>query len=153
MTVFIIQSLLLLAVAFILGCLLGSFLRYLFTPAPQPVAVAAPAPAPLVSKPAPKPAPTPKPAAPKPAPAVKKAAPKPRPKPTFANKDNLQEIWGIGNVLEKKLHDIGVYRFDQIAAWTKKDVADFNSKLSFSGRIERDEWLKQAAKLAKKSKA
>jgi len=146
MTVFIIQSFLLLAVAFILGCLLGSFLRYLFTPAPQPVAaVATPAPAP-------KPAAAPKPK-PAPAPAVKKAEPKPRPKPTMANKDNLQDIWGIGPVLEKKLHEIGVFRFDQIAAWTKADVSDFNDKLSFSGRIERDEWLKQAAELAKKSKA
>lgn len=140
MTVFIIQSLLLIAVAFILGCLLGSFLKYLFTPAPQPavaVAAPAPAPAPLVSKPEPKPAP----------------AAKPRPKPTAANKDNLQEIWGVGPVLEKKMNEIGVFRFDQIAAWTSQDVSDFNDKLSFSGRIERDEWLKQAAELAKKSNA
>lgn len=138
MTVFIIQSLLLLAVAYILGCLLGSFLRYLLTPAPQPapaMATPAPAPAKFVSKPEPKP------------------APKPRPKPTFENKDNLQEIWGIGSVLEKKLHDIGVYRFDQIAAWSQQEVSDFNDKLSFKGRIERDEWLKQAAQLAKKSKS
>jgi len=133
MTVFVIQSLLLLAVAFILGCLLGSFLSYAFAPAPQPAAAVA-TPAPAVSKPTPK-----------------KQAPKPRPKPTAVNKDNLQEIKGVGPVLEKKLNEIGVFRFDQIAAWTAQEVSDFNDKLSFSGRIERDAWLPQAAELAKKS--
>lgn len=133
MTVFIIQSFLLLAVAFILGCLLGGLLRYLISPSAE-------------AKPAPKPEPK---AAP--APVSAKEASKPRPTPTMENKNNLQEIKGIGPVLEKSLHKIGVFRFDQIAAWTKEEVADFNEKLSFSGRIERDEWLKQAAELAKKS--
>ena len=129
MTVFIIQTLLLLAVAFILGCLLGAFLRYLFTPASQPASASKPASAPVAQK----------------------AAAKPRPVPTRENKNDLQMISGIGPVVEKKLHDIGVFRFDQIASWTKAEVDEFNTKLSFSGRIERDNWLKQAAELAKNS--
>jgi len=124
MTMFIIQSFILLAIAFILGCLLGAILRYLFAPtkAPQPSAETKPT-------------------------AVKAQS---APAPSKANKDNLQLISGVGPVLEKKLNEFGVYRFDQIANWSVDDIAAFNDKLSFQGRIERDEWLKQAKELAHK---
>ena len=84
-------------------------------------------------------------------PAAKEEAPKAAPKKAAPKKaaadgaDDLKRISGVGPALEKKLHDLGITTFAQIAAWTPEEIADFDDKLSFKGRIERDEWLKQAA--------
>jgi large subunit ribosomal protein L21 len=74
--------------------------------------------------------------------APKKAAPK---KAAATGADDLKRISGVGPALEKKLHDLGVTTFAQIAAWGPDEIAEMDDKLSFKGRIERDEWLKQAA--------
>ena len=78
---------------------------------------------------------------------TKKAA-KPKTK-AAEGADDLTKISGVGPVIVKKLHDLGVTTFAQIAAWTQEDVAAMDEKLNFKGRIDRDEWLKQAAELAK----
>ena len=65
--------------------------------------------------------------------------------------DDLKKISGVGPVLEKKLHAFGVTKFEQVAAFTKEDIDKLDEALSFKGRIERDEWTKQAAELAKSS--
>lgn len=62
--------------------------------------------------------------------------------------DDLKKLSGVGPVLEQKLLDAGVTSFAQIAAWTDADIADFDEKLSFKGRIEREGWVEQAKKLA-----
>jgi len=85
-------------------------------------------------------------------PAAKKAAPKkaaPKKEAATDAADDLTQISGVGPVIVKKLHGLGVTTFAQIAAWTKDDIADMDDKLNFKGRIDRDEWLKQAKKLAK----
>lgn len=66
--------------------------------------------------------------------------------------DDLKEISGVGPALEKLLHDNGVYRFQQVADWNEYNVWFFNKELSFPGRIQRDEWIKQGKELAPKSK-
>ena len=58
--------------------------------------------------------------------------------------DDLTQIKGVGKVLEDSLHNFGVYRFRQIACWAPEVVTKFNDRLSFKGRIERDDWIKQA---------
>lgn len=63
------------------------------------------------------------------------------------NADDLKEISGVGPALEAKLHGFGIYTYAQIAAWTPENIAAFDDLLSFKGRIERDDWLKQAAEL------
>jgi len=63
--------------------------------------------------------------------------------------DDLKQISGVGPALEKKLHDNGVFHFDQIAAWKSDEIAYMDDQLSFKGRIERDEWIKQASEFAK----
>jgi len=80
-------------------------------------------------------------------PAAKKAAPKKAKAAEGA--DDLTKISGVGPVIVKKLHDLGVTTFAQIAAWTPEDIAAMDEKLNFKGRIDRDEWLKQAAEFAK----
>ncbi len=69
-----------------------------------------------------------------------------------AEVDDLEVISGVGPVLAEKLNSIGVYRFEQIANWTERNVQEFDELLSFKGRIEREEWIKQAqALLAEKT--
>ncbi|WP_409434023.1 DUF2853 family protein [Litorimonas sp. RW-G-Af-16] len=117
-------------------------------------------------------APKAKKAAPKKKAAAKKAAPKakakpkpkakakaaPKPKvlykdgPTDGKPDDLKLISGIGPKFEKDLNGKGVYYFRQIANWKKKDVTMVEGVIdSFPGRIDRDEWIKQAKGLAKSS--
>ena len=62
--------------------------------------------------------------------------------------DNLQDIRGVGPVLEKKLHEFGVYRFKQIANWPEEAIDEFQEQLSFPDRIRRDNWVGQCEKLA-----
>ncbi|NKB29716.1 MAG: 50S ribosomal protein L21 [Rhodobacteraceae bacterium] len=98
------------------------------------------------------PAPAPKKAAKKAAP--KKAEAKAEAKPAKAAPksdaaDDLTQISGVGPVIVKKLNALGITSFAQIAAWTADEVADFDEKLSFKGRIDRDDWITQAKKLAK----
>lgn len=62
--------------------------------------------------------------------------------------DDLKLINGVGPVLEDKLHEIGVYKFEQIANWDADQIAAFDDLLSFKGRIERDEWVAKAKDLA-----
>ncbi|SMH55552.1 LSU ribosomal protein L21P [Maritimibacter sp. HL-12] len=66
-----------------------------------------------------------------------------------AGADDLKQLSGVGPALEKKLLEAGVTSFAQIAAWTEADIAEFDEKLSFKGRIEREGWVEQAKKLAK----
>lgn len=66
--------------------------------------------------------------------------------------DDLKLISGVGPVLEKKLHALGITKFAQVAAFTADDIAKVDDALSFKGRIERDNWLDQAAELAKAAK-
>jgi large subunit ribosomal protein L21 len=53
----------------------------------------------------------------------------------------------VGPALEKKLNEAGVTTFAQIAAWTEADIAAFDEKLNFKGRIEREGWVEQAKEL------
>lgn len=101
---------------------------------------------------------TKKPAAPKAAPKPKAEAPKAKAKPqvlytdgaTDGDPDDLKKIKGIGPKFEGDLNAKGVYYYRQIAAWSAKDIKMVDEIIdSFPGRIERDEWVKQAAELAK----
>ncbi|MEM7296477.1 MAG: 50S ribosomal protein L21 [Pseudomonadota bacterium] len=69
--------------------------------------------------------------------------------PAEAGADDLKELSGVGPALEKKLHAAGVTSFAQIAAWTEDDIAEFDEKLSFKGRIEREGWVAQAQERVK----
>lgn len=62
--------------------------------------------------------------------------------------DDLKEIVGVGPFLEEKLHAIGIYTFRQIANFTSEDVERITDIIEFfPGRIERDNWVGQAAEL------
>lgn len=87
-------------------------------------------------------------------PAAKKAAKKAEPKAqapaaAAAGADDLKLLSGVGPVLESKLIEAGVTSFAQIASWSPAEIEEFDEKLSFKGRIEREGWVEQAKKLAK----
>jgi peptide/nickel transport system ATP-binding protein len=62
--------------------------------------------------------------------------------------DDLKQISGIGPALESRLNGLGIYRFEQIAAWRKAEIEWVETFLNFKGRIERDDWVGQAKKQA-----
>ena len=62
--------------------------------------------------------------------------------------DDLKLIVGVGPVLERMLHNLGVTTFRQIARWSERDIAEFDARLpEFPGRIQRDQWVTQARAL------
>ena len=68
--------------------------------------------------------------------------------PREGGADDLKRISGVGPKLEGLLHENGVYHFDQIMAWGADEIAYMDDKLSFKGRIERDNWIAQATEFA-----
>ena len=62
--------------------------------------------------------------------------------------DDLKVIKGIGPKLEALLHEIGIRTYEQVAAFPSDYIAQLDDFLSFTGRIERDNWVGQAAELA-----
>lgn len=84
--------------------------------------------------------------------AVKKAGPERMTKPK-GKADDLKLISGVGPKLEQTLNKLGFWHFAQIGKWTKKDIGIVDDELSFKGRIERDDWVKQAKALAKGGEA
>ena len=77
----------------------------------------------------------------------KKAAPKKAAKAEGA--DDLSKISGVGPVIVGKLNALGITTFQQISEFTAEDIERIDGELNFKGRIERDEWVKQATELAK----
>ncbi len=68
-----------------------------------------------------------------------------------SQKDDLKLISGVGPFIEEKLNSIGIYTFEQISKFTKEDIDTVTELIQFfPGRIERDEWTKQASKLMNK---
>ncbi|WP_100259406.1 hypothetical protein [Qipengyuania seohaensis] len=63
--------------------------------------------------------------------------------------DDLTRIKGVGPKLAATLGELGVTRFDQIAAWEDAEIERVDAQLGrFQGRIRRDDWVGQAALLA-----
>ncbi|EEQ95525.1 NADH-quinone oxidoreductase subunit E [Brucella intermedia] len=63
--------------------------------------------------------------------------------------DDLKLISGVGPKIEQTLHELGIFTFKQVAAWKKAERDWVDGYLSFHGRIEREDWMKQAKALAK----
>lgn len=150
-----LELILWLLLAFLIGCILGCLFRKLFGAAPEvaPLPVKAPEPEKVatptpvakpvsVAKPTPVPAPV----------ALASTGVAKRPKGLAAARtgkgDELQRISGIGPKLEKTLHSLGFFHFDQIANWTPGEVQWVDEHLRFKGRIEREDWIPQAKLLA-----
>ena len=170
MTHYLIEVALWILLIFLIGCLIGWFLRRLFrrgeathaappgepvraaepvrpVPPPLPPEIATSEPAPPVQADVPEPAQVPVAAIPAAAPARME-----RPRGLEAARggkpDQLQRINGIGPKNEKILHTLGFFHFDQIASWTPQQISWVDDHLKFNGRIGREEWIEQSRLLA-----
>lgn len=64
-------------------------------------------------------------------------------------RDDLTQIEGIGPFLEKKLNAINIFTFAQIATWDAATIAQVTRDIQFfEGRIQKDDWVGQAQRLA-----
>lgn len=61
--------------------------------------------------------------------------------------DDLTLLVGIGPKLSASLAELGVTRFEQIAAWTDEELGTFDALLNLKGRAERNSWVAQAKRL------
>lgn len=69
-------------------------------------------------------------------------------RPREEGPDDLKRIKGVGPKLEALLHRLGVYHFDQVAAWTEREIDWVDDHLeNFRGRARRDDWVSQARAL------
>lgn len=65
--------------------------------------------------------------------------------PEVQTQDNLKRINGIGPVMEQKLHQVGIFTFDQVSRMGDEEYALLDEIISeFPGRGKRDDWAGQA---------
>lgn len=67
--------------------------------------------------------------------------------PKENKKDALTQIKGIGPKVEEQLNAAGIYHFDQIAAWSDKNILWLEKNTTFAHRAKKDLWVKQAKTL------
>ena len=67
--------------------------------------------------------------------------------------DDLKLISGVGPKIEGTLHELGIFTFAQVAGWSGAEREWVDGYLNFKGRIDRDDWVKQAEALAKGGEA
>ena len=70
-----------------------------------------------------------------------------------ASPDDLKLVSGVGPKIEGILNELGIFTFAQVAAWKEAEREWVDSYLNFKGRIERDDWVRQAEALAKGGEA
>jgi large subunit ribosomal protein L19 len=61
--------------------------------------------------------------------------------------DDLTRIKGIDADLATRLKQLNCYKFEQIANLSDDDIGNIDETLKLDGRIERDNWIKQAQDL------
>jgi predicted flap endonuclease-1-like 5' DNA nuclease len=76
------------------------------------------------------------------------APPEGLPGPRGGKPDDLSKIKGVGPKSCEKLHALGVFHYDQIAAWTPEQARWVGGALGVPGRVERGHWVAQAKDLA-----
>lgn len=64
---------------------------------------------------------------------------------SYAARDDLQRIKGVGPFLERKLHEFGIFTFRQIATLTPPVIDKLGDTFgAFKNRIIRERWVQQA---------
>jgi len=64
--------------------------------------------------------------------------------PVDGEADDLTAIGGIGPKIADVMNDLGIYHYDQIAAWTPENAEWIDEYLNFDGRVDREKWIDQA---------
>ena len=63
------------------------------------------------------------------------------------NADNLKLIKGLEAADEKRLNELNVIKFEQLANFSDEEIALVDDYLKLGGRLEREDWPGQALKL------
>lgn len=66
------------------------------------------------------------------------------PAPNGGVADDLARIRGLGPKSLEKLQTLGVFHYDQIAAWNLDNARWISAALGAPGRVERGKWIQQA---------
>ena len=61
--------------------------------------------------------------------------------------DDLTQIKGVGEELQKRLNKLGITQFSQITNFSDEEITKIDEVLNFKGRIEREDWIGQARNL------
>jgi predicted flap endonuclease-1-like 5' DNA nuclease len=64
--------------------------------------------------------------------------------PRPSGKDKLIKIKGIDLKVEKDLNKLGIFHFNQIAAWSNKNCDWIEEFLSLPGTAKKNQWIEQA---------
>jgi molybdopterin-containing oxidoreductase family membrane subunit len=68
--------------------------------------------------------------------------------PEVEKQDDLKKISGVGPVMEQKLHQLGIFTFEQVSRMTDREYDLLDEIISeFPGRAKRDDWAGQALTL------
>ena len=68
------------------------------------------------------------------------------PEANVSEKDDLKKIEGIGPFIEMRLNDIGIFTFEQVSMLNEESISLITDAIQFfPGRIEKDDWVGQAA--------
>ncbi|MCS6879244.1 MAG: hypothetical protein NZP72_13215 [Geminicoccaceae bacterium] len=62
-------------------------------------------------------------------------------------RDDLKLIKGIGPVLERRLNELGIRTFADLAALTPERAKEIDAAIEFPGRVERERWVEQAKEI------
>ncbi len=71
-----------------------------------------------------------------------------KPRPT--GKDDLKQIEGIDAKTEDDLNQLGIFHYDQISKWSKKNCDWVSEYLALESRIKEENWVGQAITLTNK---
>ena len=67
--------------------------------------------------------------------------------------DDLSRIKGVSAELAGRLNGLGVVKFEQIANFSDDDIANVDEALALGGRIENEDWVRQAQELVAEAAA
>jgi predicted flap endonuclease-1-like 5' DNA nuclease len=68
--------------------------------------------------------------------------------PRYGEGDDLRRIRGIGESYEARLHGLGIFHYEQIAAWSLVEAAWVAMHTGAGDRVVRYDWIGQARALA-----
>ncbi len=61
--------------------------------------------------------------------------------------DDLKLIKGVEDVYSRRLNEIGIYKFEQLANLTDEEIVQIDEALKLKGRFEREDWAGQSRNL------
>ena len=72
------------------------------------------------------------------------------PPPAIGEPDRLTTIKGLGPKAAARLNELGIHRYDQLAALDETGATGLDAQMgTFQGRLVRDRWIEQAGYLSR----